>query len=857
MLATSATPLFGDETPEIKWARDAVAALAAKGVVEGFPDGTFRGVRTASRWELAQIVASLLNRLEGEYSEHLTTAEFSQLKALTGSLGEELKALGVRVDVASQEFSLVEKRVEELERISFYGDLEVKIGSQSFTNDGSGGIGANQEFLNFHQAVGSFAGANGPLPTNTLLPGAWDLSTHGVVGVSDFEQGRPLSSGTLFTARATLGLKAIINEDFKAGLELKAYTSLGDSIVDAFYGVKAPYLSNQFAATPGAGDSGFQSLNNTPFTRMTLDNFWLRHEPSQTTARFGWFPGTDFSSSTFTSQRLPGAFHFTTAFVSGENSGSLGHYGVQLKGEVPLTDDLGLEWEGVYSRLPDGNIDPLGGNSYAAHAMGANLALLFHQKRGSVKLNYLHAANENTGGISREVGRIVEPVFVLQWVNPDGSYISQLSGNPNQVAGIGSFTDTRPVPGFSFTNADGSTGIPGAPNFGGVGPQSQNTYSIALDYTFDTAVKPHIFFEYARSDYQPSRNSSFSVDGQAIRGGFDLHFMDGTLNWHAEYVSTDPTFSPFLLQYPKIAGIPVSSPFFDDARGLYSLHDVSVFQNNRRGFRTSLEFYPTLNTQLGLWYGRLTQVDSSSPDIRFSPNSLGPNTPNSTVLGFTPGTREAFYSALSPLTFVPDGSGNAIGRALEEPKGKSTEFSLYGYHKWILENETQRGLSLFGIYFNYNFFRDSNLSRLRGGGLGVQGESENFQDLTADGFQIRVDYDLTKDFSAHAGFTQIEAFGHYDPSGVYSPFAEATGSSRFANIDITQTIPELGFDWKLNEKMSWGVTGRHIVTRDNIPAHTLVSVRDTSQNLLFAPTGGAHPFNWSGWQVHSTFSLSF
>ena len=41
-------------------------------------------------------------------------------------------------------------------------------------------------------------------------------------------------------------------------------------------------------------------------------------------------------------------------------------------------------------------------------------------------------------------------------------------------------------------------------------------------------------------------------------------------------------------------------------------------------------------------------------------------------------------------------------------------------------------------------------------------------------------------------------------------------------------------------------------------AHAFTSVRyQNAQNLVFNPTTGAHPFDWSGWQVTSTFSVNF
>ncbi|CAN0474385.1 unnamed protein product, partial [Phaeothamnion confervicola] len=64
LLVSSAMPAFAAPLfPDVKddhWAKDAVAALAAKGLLEGYPDGTFKGDRAATRWEVAMIVARLL-----------------------------------------------------------------------------------------------------------------------------------------------------------------------------------------------------------------------------------------------------------------------------------------------------------------------------------------------------------------------------------------------------------------------------------------------------------------------------------------------------------------------------------------------------------------------------------------------------------------------------------------------------------------------------------------------------------------------------------------------------------------------------------------------------------------------------
>ena len=56
--AYAANP-FSD-VPAGHWAYDAVNKLAAEGVVEGYPDGTYGGDRLMTRYEMAQITAKAM-----------------------------------------------------------------------------------------------------------------------------------------------------------------------------------------------------------------------------------------------------------------------------------------------------------------------------------------------------------------------------------------------------------------------------------------------------------------------------------------------------------------------------------------------------------------------------------------------------------------------------------------------------------------------------------------------------------------------------------------------------------------------------------------------------------------------------
>jgi N-acetylmuramoyl-L-alanine amidase len=57
-----------DDFPDIKghWAEGAIRKIAAAGMMEGYPDGTFRSEQFVTRGELATVLASLLDRLPKE-----------------------------------------------------------------------------------------------------------------------------------------------------------------------------------------------------------------------------------------------------------------------------------------------------------------------------------------------------------------------------------------------------------------------------------------------------------------------------------------------------------------------------------------------------------------------------------------------------------------------------------------------------------------------------------------------------------------------------------------------------------------------------------------------------------------------
>ncbi len=118
--AYAANP-FSDVSPD-DWAYQAVSDLSDQGVVEGYPDGTFKGERNMTRYELAQVIARLMAR-----EDQLNAEQKATLDKLAGEYADELANLGVRV-------SNLEKKVGN---ISWSGDARMRWKENGYNTNGS------------------------------------------------------------------------------------------------------------------------------------------------------------------------------------------------------------------------------------------------------------------------------------------------------------------------------------------------------------------------------------------------------------------------------------------------------------------------------------------------------------------------------------------------------------------------------------------------------------------------------------------------------------------------------------------------------------------------------------------------
>ena len=103
--AFAANP-FADVTPQ-DWAYQAVSQLASQGIVNGYPDGTFKGQHNITRFEMAQMVAKAMAR-----QDRVDAEQNAIINRLANEFATELNNLGVRVST-----------------------LENKVGNFAFTGD--------------------------------------------------------------------------------------------------------------------------------------------------------------------------------------------------------------------------------------------------------------------------------------------------------------------------------------------------------------------------------------------------------------------------------------------------------------------------------------------------------------------------------------------------------------------------------------------------------------------------------------------------------------------------------------------------------------------------------------------------
>ena len=154
-LATSiAVPAFANpfsDVPAKHWSYDAVTKLAQAGVIEGYGDGTFRGDKTVTRYEMAQIVANAMTK-------SLNADQKATVDQLSKEFATELNTMGVKVEG-------MQNQIDNMVKVS--GDARVR-----YTN-----VDNDTDKTDLRARVAFDGKINDDLKFNARLSGSFDPNT--------------------------------------------------------------------------------------------------------------------------------------------------------------------------------------------------------------------------------------------------------------------------------------------------------------------------------------------------------------------------------------------------------------------------------------------------------------------------------------------------------------------------------------------------------------------------------------------------------------------------------------------------------------------------------------------------------
>ncbi|MDD4517227.1 MAG: S-layer homology domain-containing protein [Limnochordia bacterium] len=114
VFTTYASKMPFPDVAENHWAYDAIAELAATGIVIGYPDGEYKGSNSFTRYEMAMVMSRLISdieeyassEIEWQLGQSLDSFEERITKRVAGELGDKLdEAIAAELDTLSAKFA--------------------------------------------------------------------------------------------------------------------------------------------------------------------------------------------------------------------------------------------------------------------------------------------------------------------------------------------------------------------------------------------------------------------------------------------------------------------------------------------------------------------------------------------------------------------------------------------------------------------------------------------------------------------------------------------------------------------------------------------------------------------------------
>ena len=355
--AYAANP-FSD-VPAGHWAYDSVNKLAAEGVIDGYPDGTYGGDKLMTRYEMAQIVAKAM-------------AKGANVDKLAAEFADELDALGVRVANLEKKADNVKVTGEVRYRYTDselngneYNDLRSRIWVNGQINDDWSYIGMIENTQDFTEDAGN---------EKTEFKRAY---VEGKIGGLDLTAGRYgafFANGNVYDAQAD-GAKLSYGDKVK----VSAFAGKGTDEAGDGAASNGNYAGGEISAAMGenfslnGGYVNFKDMGQvTGETETNVDNAI-------------WYVGADanFGDFTLSGMYLKGDKSENDQDVKGVDDDGY-TVGLSYKGaEASEAGSYGI-WANYYDQ---------GGQTYVAHTTDANTFGNDGFKGYGVGVNYTFAKN--------------------------------------------------------------------------------------------------------------------------------------------------------------------------------------------------------------------------------------------------------------------------------------------------------------------------------------------------------------------------------------------------------------------------------------------------------------------------------
>ena len=232
------------DVPAGHWAYDAITQLAADGVIEGYGDGTFRGDRQITRYEMAQMIAKAMAKNPGGVDKAL-------LDKLAAEFSDELNNLGVRV-------ANLEKHADKVKwtgKVEYtYNNVRYEGQRRASSNEYVFRLEPKAE-VNDHWTVNARLDSKGYMDTDrsteTTLKRAWAQGDYGKYSIKlgKFELCPGNEKGIIWDTEMS-GITVGYNSDFKANIYAGRVQYSDSKAKDLLYGLYG-YDANDISTENG------------------------------------------------------------------------------------------------------------------------------------------------------------------------------------------------------------------------------------------------------------------------------------------------------------------------------------------------------------------------------------------------------------------------------------------------------------------------------------------------------------------------------------------------------------------------------------------------------------------------------